>query len=72
MRAQNQTNVSLSMAERAAALVRNLTLDEKLNTFMLVNQLHGIPRLNVKRFRWDATDIEGVDDQVDTYLCLFF
>jgi beta-glucosidase len=57
-------DVTLSMAERAAALVANLTLQEKLNTFMLVGQLQGVPRLNVKRFRWDATDIEGVDDQV--------
>ena len=55
---------SLSMEERAAALVANLTMEEKLNTFMLVGQLHGVPRLNVKSFRWDATDIEGVDDQV--------
>lgn len=53
-----------SMAERAAALVANLTLQEKLDTFMLTGQLKGIPRLNVKKFRWDATDIEGVDDQV--------
>eukprot|EP01043_Picozoa_sp_COSAG02_P000932 COSAG02_NODE_19_length_53976_cov_37.338512_14_plen_745_part_00 len=55
---------SLSMEARAAALVANLTIAEKLNTFMLVGQLHGVPRLNVKSFRWDATDIEGVDDQV--------
>jgi hypothetical protein len=52
------------MAERAAALVANLTMQEKLSTFMLTGQLDGIPRLNVKKFRWDATDIEGVDDQV--------
>ena len=55
---------SLSMEMRAAALVANLTMAEKLNTFMLVGQLRGVPRLNVKSFRWDATDIEGVDDQV--------
>jgi hypothetical protein len=55
---------SLSMEERAAALVANLTMAEKLHTFMLVGQLQGVPRLNVKSFRWDATDIEGVDDQV--------
>jgi len=53
-----------TMAERAAALVANLTMQEKLSTFMLTGQLDGIPRLNVKKFRWDATDIEGVDDQV--------
>jgi hypothetical protein len=52
------------MADRAAALVAALTLTEKLDTFMLSHQLNGIPRLNVKKFRWDATDIEGVDDQV--------
>jgi beta-glucosidase len=52
------------MVDRANALVANLTMAEKLNTFMLTGQLHGIGRLNVKSFRWDATDIEGVDDQV--------
>jgi len=57
-------DVSKSMEERAAALVANLTMAEKLSTFMLVGQLRGIPRLNIKKFRWDATDIEGVDDQV--------
>lgn len=41
-----------------------MTMQEKLSTFMLTGQLGGIPRLNVKKFRWDATDIEGVDDQV--------
>lgn len=57
-------DTSLSMRARAAWLVSNLTLQEKLNTFMLVGQLQGIQRLNIKTFRWDATDIEGVDDQV--------
>ena len=60
-------NTSLSMVERSEVLVKNLTLEEKINTFMLVRQLGGIPRLNIKRFRWDATDIEGVDDQVFKY-----
>jgi beta-glucosidase len=60
-------DTSLSMHVRAAALVANLTLEEKLDTFMLTGQLKGIPRLNIKSFRWDATDIEGVDDQVFKY-----
>ena len=63
-KAAKYCDTSLSMEARAAALVAELTLTEKLNTFMLVGQLRGVPRLNVKQFRWDATDIEGVDDQV--------
>jgi hypothetical protein len=59
-----------SMAERAEALVSNLTMEEKLNTFMISGMLSGIPRLNIKSFRWDATDIEGVDDQVFRYVCV--
>ena len=61
---QEEQLAKYKMEARAAALVANLTMAEKLNTFMLVGQLHGVPRLNVKSFRWDATDIEGVDDQV--------
>jgi len=55
------------MTARSKALTANLTLTEKLGIFMLSGQLRGIPRLNIKSFRWDATDIEGVDDQVFKY-----
>ena len=57
----------MELTEHVGAVQANLTQAEKLNTFMLVGQLHGVPRLNVKSFRWDATDIEGVDDQVFTF-----
>jgi len=54
---------TLSFATRASLLVGNLTLAEKLAIFMLTNMRGGIPRLNIKPFGWDSTDIEGVDPQ---------
>ena len=51
-KAAKYCDTSLSMEARAAALVSELTLTEKLNTFMLVGQLRGVPRLNIKQFRW--------------------
>lgn len=55
------------MKKRADLLVSTLTLEEKIKTFMLTGMLAGIPRLGIAPFRWDATDIEGVDDQVFKY-----
>ena len=52
------------MKERADALVAALSLQEKIGTFELTRMLDGLPRLGIVPFRWDATDIEGVDDQV--------
>ena len=60
-------DASKSMKERADALVAALTLPEKISTFELTRMLSGIPRLGIVPFRWDATDIEGVDDQVFKY-----
>ena len=54
---------SLSFEQRASALVANLTLAEKITLFMVGGMLSGVPRLNIKKFGWDSTDIHGVDPQ---------
>ena len=52
-------DVALTFEDRAAALVRNLTLPEKLELWTVNTMARSIPRLNVKGFRWDSTCIHG-------------
>ena len=52
-------DASLSFEERAAALVSNLTLAEKLDLWTVNEMKLNIPRLNIKGFEWDSTCIHG-------------
>jgi beta-glucosidase len=51
-------NPSLSAGQRAADLVRRMTLEEKAS--QLVNQARAIPRLNVPAYDWWSEALHGV------------
>lgn len=50
---------TLPLAQRAQALVQQLTLTEKLNQWTVSGMGQPIARLNLKGFRWDSTCIHG-------------
>jgi hypothetical protein len=52
-------DTSLPFEARAAALVSNLTLDEKTRLWTVSGMRGGVSRLNVKGFQWDSTCIHG-------------
>ena len=52
-------DTALPFEVRAAALVQNLTLAEKLDLWTVTHMRQSIPRLNVKGFGWDSTCIHG-------------
>ena len=61
--AQNPTepaylNQSLSPQQRAADLVRRMTVEEKVT--QLVNQSRAVPRLNVPDYDWWSESLHGV------------
>src|SRR5579859_26622 len=51
-------DIKLSPEQRAAALVRQMTLEEKAT--QLVNQARAIPRLNVPAYDWWSESLHGV------------
>ena len=51
-------DTSLSPEQRAAALVKEMTLEEKAS--QLVNQARAIPRLNVPAYDWWSESLHGV------------
>jgi len=51
-------NPSVSVGQRAADLVRRMTLEEKAS--QLVNQARAIPRLNVPAYDWWSEALHGV------------
>jgi beta-glucosidase len=51
-------NTSLTAEQRAADLVKRMTLEEKAT--QLVNQARAIPRLNVPAYDWWSESLHGV------------
>src|SRR5512146_1698995 len=59
-------DTSLAPEQRAAALVKQMTLDEKVS--QLVNQARAIPRLGVPAYDWWSEALHGVvNDGVTTF-----
>ncbi len=56
--AQDYKNTSLSPKERAASLLKELTLDEKID--MMMDDSPAIPRLGIKRYNWWNEALHGV------------
>lgn len=58
MFAQDYKNTNLSPKERAASLLKELTLDEKID--MMMDDSPAIPRLGIKRYNWWNEALHGV------------
>lgn len=56
--AQDYKNTTLSPKERAASLLKELTLDEKIS--MMMDDSPAIPRLGIKRYNWWNEALHGV------------
>src|SRR5512146_2148728 len=59
-------DTNLTPEQRAAALVKEMTLDEKVS--QLVNQARAIPRLGVPAYDWWSEALHGVvNDGITTF-----
>lgn len=59
--AQDYKDSSLSPRERAASLLKELTIDEKIS--MMMDDSPAIPRLGIKRYNWWNEALHGVGRQ---------